>query len=391
MVEGVGFFLHAKNDIYFKFIKRELMRNSRFLSVMDRMIMSDLLKTIFSVLLVLVVIIVSRNFIKILKMAVDGLISTEAILSILGLKIILACAAFMVPAVFVSVLMVLGRMYRDQEMSALASAGVGAGRLYIAVFKVIIPITFLAAWMSLYISPWAADKVEQVIYEQKQSIGVRAIGEGKFTEFNHGKLIFYVEKITADNRMHDIFVQNKRGKEVGILTAEYAEVREIEGDLFIVFLNGERAQGRAGNVDFVFEAFDEYGMRLEDSSGIKESHIEGVATQKLLNTQDINELRELNHRLSVPMSILVLTLMAVPLAQVSPRSGVYGNLVAAFLIYFSFANFEKLIGSWMVKGEIPVWLGFWGVYFFACGLIVFLLVRLYGLAWVIMRLKGQVQ
>ncbi|NOR79505.1 MAG: LPS export ABC transporter permease LptF [Methyloprofundus sp.] len=358
---------------------------------MDRMIISDLLKTIFSVLLVLVVIIVSRNFIKILKMAVDGVISTEVILSILGLKIILACATFMVPAVFVSVLMVLGRMYRDQEMSALASAGVGAGRLYLSVFKIIIPITFLAAWMSLYLSPWAADKVEQVIYEQKQSIGVRAIGEGKFTEFNQGKLIFYVEKITADNRMHDVFVQNKRGKEVGVLTAEYAEVREIKGELFIVFLNGERVEGEAGNEDFVFESFSEYGMRLEDNSGIKESHIEGVATEKLLNTQDISELRELHHRLSVPISILVLTLMAVPLAQVSPRSGVYGNMVAAFLIYFSFANFEKVAGSWMVKGEISVWLGFWGVYFLAGGLIIFLLLRLYGVTWVMMKLKGLMQ
>ena len=366
------------------------MRSIRFLPVMDRMIISDLLKTIFSVLFVLVIIIVSRNFIKILKMAVDGLISTEAILSILGLKIILACATFMVPAVFVGVLMVLGRMYRDQEMSALASAGVGAGRLYLSVFKVIIPITFLAAWMALFVSPWAADTIDQVIYEQKQTMGVRAIGEGKFTEFNQGKLIFYVEKITPDNRMHDVFVQSKRGKKRGILTAEYAEVREIEGELFIVFVNGERAQGRAGQLDFVFESFTEYGMRLEDNSDIKESHIEGIATEKLLNAQDLNELRELFHRLSVPMSIVVLTLMAVPLAQVSPRSGVYGNLVAAFLIYFSFANFEKVSGSWMVKGEIPVWLGFWGVYLFACGLIVFLLVRLYGLAWVMMKLRRQV-
>jgi len=367
------------------------MRHIRFLPVMDRMIISDLLKTIFSVLLVLVIIIVSRNFIKILKMAVEGLISTEAILSIMGLKIILASAAFMVPAVFGSVLMVLGRMYRDQEMSALASAGVGAGRLYLAVFKVIIPIAFIAAWMSLSISPWAADKVEQIIYEQKQSMGVRAIGEGKFTEFNKGKLIFYVEKITTDNRMHDIFVQSKQGKKKSVLTAEQAEVRDIDGDLFIVFLNGERTQGRAGQFDFVFEAFTEYGMRLEDTSGIKESHIEGIATKELLNTQDINELRELFHRLSIPMSILVLTLMAVPLAQVSPRSGVYGNLIAAFLIYFSFANFEKVSGSWMVKGEIPVWLGFWGVYLLACSLIVFLLIRLYGATWTIMQLRGQVQ
>lgn len=351
--------------------------------------MVDLLKTIFSVLVVLVIIIVSRNFIKILRMAVEGIISTEAIFSILSLKIILASCTFIVPAVFVGVLMVLGRMYRDQEMSALSSAGVGIWQLYRSVFKVIIPITLLAAWMSLILSPWAADQVEQVIYEQKQSIGVRAIGEGKFSEYNSGNLIFYVEKITDDNIMHDVFVQSKRDNEIGILTAERAEVRPIEGGLYIVFLNGERVSGNVGDVDYVFETFNQYGMRLEDTSGIKINSIDGLATKKLLNTQDINELRELHTRLSVPISILLLTLMAVPVAQVSPRSGVYGNLVAAFLIYFSFSNFEKVSGSWMVKGEIPVWLGFWGVYMFASMIIVFLLVRMYGLAWVMMRLKGQ--
>ena len=366
------------------------MRNIRFLSVMDRMMMVDLLKTIFSVLIVLVVIIVSRNFIKILKMAVDGLISTEAILSILSMKIILASGTFMVPAVFAGVLMVLGRMYRDQEMSALSSAGAGVGRLYLAVFKTIVPVVFMAAVMSLYVSPWAARNVERIIFEEKQNIGVRAIAEGKFSEYNMGDLIFYVEKIDSDNVMYDVFVQNKQANEVGIVTAEQAEVRVIDNQLYIVFINGERVQGKAGAVDFVFETFAEYAMRLEGGTGIQVNPIEGIDSKELLKTRDLKELSELHHRLSVPLSIIVLAIMAVPLAQVSPRGGVYGNLVAAFLIYFSFANFEKVSNSWMVKGEMPVWLGFWAIYFLAAFFIVILLVRLYGLAWVIMRLKGKV-
>jgi lipopolysaccharide export system permease protein len=118
----------------------------------------------------------------------------------------------------------LGRMYRDQEMAALSSAGAGVGRLYIAVFKAIIPIALLSVWMALYASPWAADKVEQVIFEQKQSIGVRAIAAGKFSEYNQGQLIFYVESISADDVMHDVFVQSKSGNNAGIITAETAEV-----------------------------------------------------------------------------------------------------------------------------------------------------------------------
>lgn len=365
------------------------MHNIRFLSVMDKMMVSELLKTIFSVLAVLVIIIVSRNFIKILKMAVDGLISNEAIFSILGLKIILVSASFLVPAVFVGVLMVLGRMYRDQEMAALSSAGAGVGRLYIAVFKAIIPIALLSVWMALYASPWAADKVEQVIFEQKQSIGVRAIAAGKFSEYNQGQLIFYVESISADDVMHDVFVQSKSGNNAGIITAETAEVRMINSSLYIVFMNGERVQGKAGDVDFVFETFGEYAMRLESGAGVKENKYDDMKTEVLFNMQDLEGVRELYRRLSIPLSIIVLTIMAVPLAQVSPRAGVYGNLFAAFLIYFSFANFEKVNVRWMVKGEVPVWLGFWGAYILASVFIIFLLIRLYGYAWILMKLRGK--
>jgi len=60
------------------------------------------------------------------------------------------------------------------------------------------------------------------------------------------------------------------------------------------------------------------------------------------------------------------------------------------LIYFSFSNFEKVSGSWMEKGEIPAWLGFWGTYFLAFAVICLLLIRLYGLAWVMMSLRRAV-
>lgn len=363
------------------------MRNILFLSIIDRMMMNELLKTIFSALIVLVVIIVSRNFIKILRMAADGLISTEAIVSILGLKIVLASVNFMLPSVFAGVLMVLGRMYRDWEISALSSAGLGVRRLYIAVFKAIIPMVFIAAWMSLYVSPWAASKVNKIMFKEKQNIGMHTIAEGRFSQYNKGNLIFYVEKISADNIMLGVFVQSKHANGVGIITAEKAKIRTINNNLYLVFINGERVQGHAGEVDYIFESFTEYAMRLESSTDIQENPIAGIDSMQLLKTKDLKELSELHHRLSIPFGIIVLTMMAVPLAQLNPRSGVYSNLLASFLIYFSFTNFAKVSSSLMVKGDISVCLGFGGVYFLAALLIVILFVKLYGITWILRPLK----
>ncbi|MDC9727790.1 MAG: LPS export ABC transporter permease LptF [Methyloprofundus sp.] len=356
------------------------------LTVIDRLIVKDLLRTFFSVLLVLVVIIVSRDFLKTLKMAANGIISNDVVAHLLGLKILLSSASFMVPSAFVAVLMVIGRMYRDQEMSALASAGVGVLRIYGSVFKAIVPIILLSIWVALFVSPWAKSEVIRIIHQEKQTAGIRGIAAGKFTEYGKGNLIFYTEKILADNKMQDVFVQDKRGEEIGIITSESAELRELDDGLFIVFLNGKRVQGVPGELNYALERFSEYAMRIDAAPGKQRVSIHGVSSEKLFQSDKLDHISELFRRLFTPMGILLLTLMAVPLAQISPRGGVYGNLLSAFLIYFSFSNFQQVNLSWMVKGDISVWLGFSGVYLLAFLMVTVLLVRLYGVPWVVMSL-----
>jgi lipopolysaccharide export system permease protein len=173
---------------------------------------------------------------------------------------------------------------------------------------------------------------------------------------------------------------------VGIITAKFAELREIKEGLFIVFFDGIRTQGIAGELEYAFETFSEYAMRIEDAVGEPRISIHGISTAELLKSDQLNKISELFRRLFVPMGILLLTLMAVPLAQVSPRGGVYGNLLTAFLIYFSFSNFQQVSLSWMVKGEIPIWLGFSGIYLLSLLVVIFLLVRLYGVDWAVISL-----
>ena len=139
------------------------MGRRNLVTVLDKMIIQDLLKTVLSVLTVIVVIIVSRKFIRILDDAIAGLVSNEALLSILGLKTIIASVEFLPVALFMSVLMVLGRMYRDQEMAAVSSAGGGTGTVYRAVFLLVFPLSVLAVGLSLYAMSWAEVRIDKIM------------------------------------------------------------------------------------------------------------------------------------------------------------------------------------------------------------------------------------
>jgi len=357
--------------------------------VLDKLIITDLFKTMLAALAVIVVIIVSRKFIKILAKAIEGEVSTHAILAILGLKTIVAMVSLLPAAAFIAVIMVLGRMYRDQEMSAIASAGGGVALLYRAVFMLMFPLSLFAMELSLVTAPWANATIQEMLHKDAQSAGTRSIAAGRFSEYKQGELVIYVEDIDAHKVMHKVFVQTRQKGKLGIINAETASFQDLPAGRFFVFENGERVQGEPGQLDFIIEKFAEYAVRIQLPETAVNLVLESITSQRLMETRSIVDIAEVQRRLSIPLSILVLSALAIPLAQISPRGGVYGNLFTAFLVYFSYMNLEKISRSWVVSGNLPVWSGYISAYFITLLLVVILLVRLYGREWVLMKLTGR--
>ncbi|TRX00646.1 LPS export ABC transporter permease LptF [Candidatus Methylobacter oryzae] len=363
----------------------------KLITVLDKMVALDLLRTLLAVWSVIVVIIVSRQFIRVLDKAIEGQVSNQTLLTVLGLKTIIASAAFLPAALFMAILMVLGRMYRDQEMSAVSSAGGGAGTVYRAIFLLVFPLSVLSAGMSFYVSPWAEAMMEQMMHQDKESADLRGIAAGKFSEYSQGDLVFYVEKIDADKTMRQVFVQHRQGNRLAIINAELGRLKDLPDGRYIILENGERIQGQPGTVNYVVEQFSEYAVRMD----VKETSAanfgkESVASSALASSGQIRDIAELQRRFSIPMGILLLTFIAVPLAQMSPRGGVYGNMLVGFLIYFSYGNLIRVSQSWVMNQTIPAWLGVFGINTLLLLIGGILLARLYGWQWLVIKIREKV-
>ncbi|MDI1229682.1 MAG: LPS export ABC transporter permease LptF [Methylobacter sp.] len=351
------------------------------------MVALDLLRTLLAVWSVIVVIIVSRQFIRILDKAIEGQVSNQTLMTVLGLKTIIASATFLPAALFMAVLMVLGRMYRDQEMSAVASAGGGAGTVYRAIFLLIFPVTVLSAGLSFYASPWAEAMMEELMHQDKESADLRGIAAGKFSEYSQGDLVFYVENIDADKEMHQVFVQHRQGDRLAIINAETGRLKDLPDGRYVILENGERIQGQPGALNFVLEQFTEYAVRIENKESIANFGKESIASDTLVGSGQIADIAELQRRLSIPMGIILLSFIAVPLAQMSPRGGVYGNMLVGFIIYFSYGNLIRVSHSWVLNQTIPAWLGIVGVNTLLLLVGGVLLARLFGWQWLLMKLR----
>ncbi len=364
-------------------------KSYRFISILDKMIAQDLLKTVLSVLSVLVVIIVSRKFIKVLAKAIEGNISDEIVLSLLGLKILIAIGNFLPVSIFMAILMVIGRMYRDQEMAAVASAGGGVFVIYRAVFLLIFPLSIVAAGFSMVSTPWAEAKINQLMHEDQKKSDITGIAAGRFSEYSQGELVFYTENITADKRMENVFVQNRKTEKLGIVNADYGRIKHLPGGLFLVLEQGERVQGVPGENNFIIEKFDEYAVLIEKKETQLEQDHYGIPSKTLWASDDLLDVAEIQNRLSIPLSVIFLSLLAVPLAKISPRGGVYGSLIVAFVIYFVYGNLKRVSHSWVVNEIIPASAGYIGIYLLLLLLTGALLLRLYGGKGLLMQFSSR--
>ncbi len=359
------------------------------LSVLDKMIAKDLLKTLVSVWTVIVVIIVSRKFIKILDKAIEGHISNETLLTILGLKTVSAGISLLPAATFMALLMVLGRLYKDQEMSAIATAGGGAGTLYRAVFLLVFPLSVLASGLSLYASPWAENRVQKMLNQDEQSSDIRGIAAGKFSEYSRGDLVFYVESLGKDNKMQHVFMQDRKKGKLSIVTAEYSRFEELPGGRYLIFENGERIQGRPGDYTYVIEAFNEYAVRVQERAVSNVLFANALPTKTLLTSKTPRNIAELQSRIALPIGILLLAFLAVPLARISPRGGVYGSMLMGFMVYFSYGNLASVAQSWVIKGSIPLWPGTFWVTLLMVIVGLVLLADWYGFQWLRNTIRGK--
>jgi lipopolysaccharide export system permease protein len=354
------------------------------LTVLDRMIVSDIGKTLLAVLSVLLLIIISHKLVRYLAKAVEGEISGQAIFSLLSLNMVSMGVVLLPASLFLSVLMVLGRMHRDNEMAALAAGGVGLPRILRAVFTLVIPLSFLAAILALQLQPWAVDKSLEVMAYEAKTVDVRGISAGHFSEYSRGDIVFYVEKIDEEGKLNNVFIQNRQEGQLGIVSSEGGYLRDDpkSGGRFIVLQNGYRYQGLPGEVEYRITQFEEYAVRVgEATDTVKKTKREAKSSHLLWVSEDARDMAELQRRISLPIVLLILAFLAVPLSHVAPRGGVYGNVLVALLIYLVYENLMRVSQSWIASAAIPSWIGLWWVHLLVLLVAGVLMVRSLGLSW----------
>lgn len=331
--------------------------------IVDRYLIREVFGTQVAVGLVLGLVIIGGTFVRLLGLSSGGNLPIDLLAPLVAVESLKAMVLLTPVALFLAIMLTLGRLYRDSEMTALQAAGVGQGSLYRGLLLLAIPLAIALVWLMLVVFPWASAKSNAIQREGQVRMSLAAVQAGQFLSLGSGRAVGFVGALGNGGRqLENIFVQteSKRGPVVVLAQNGTQRTDPANGQRVISLNDGVRYDGHAGQGNFRILHFKHYEtMLVMPSVSMGASKRNARPSLELWRAGGAANLAELQWRLSVPLSALILAFIAVPLSYARPRQGRFGQLAVAILIYVFYANLIIVSKSWMARGTTPEWVGMW--------------------------------
>jgi lipopolysaccharide export system permease protein len=346
--------------------------------LIERHLLRQFAETFAAVTIVLLLVTFGALIAELLQEIANGKVPVALLLSQLGLRSVRFFVLVLPLALFIGLLMAVGRMYAENEMAVLASVGLGPQQLWRPLVLIGAPIVLVVGLASLWVAPWSTRTADKMIETANRSFLVAGLEPGRFVELPGRAGVLYVSELTPDgSRFKQLFVARENEGRLDIITARGGDLQLIGETQRILRLDdGFRVEGAPGARDFRMMHFERNEVRVPDREA-KQSLDDygGKSTLDLVRDPAPAAKGELHWRLGTPLFAVLLVLLAMPMARSEPRTPRYGRLIAAFLTYLLGMNLLILGTSYVASGRIPAWLGLWWLHVPALALAAWLFWR----------------
>ncbi|MDH5370998.1 MAG: LptF/LptG family permease, partial [Gammaproteobacteria bacterium] len=166
--------------------------------IITRYLIKEIAQTLFGVCLVLMLIGLSGQLVGLFAEVTAGNLSTNTVMIVLGLKTLKMLLVIFPLSLYLSVLMTLSQLYKNNEMAALSACGISQLYILRAVISIALLFSIFVGMLSLQIVPWANFLQQQIVDKSKNSSDFEGMTAGRFREMSSGVGVMYIENINEE-------------------------------------------------------------------------------------------------------------------------------------------------------------------------------------------------
>lgn len=331
--------------------------------IINRYLVREIALPLVTVLAILVVIFISFYAVRYTADAAAGLLPAATVLYLTLLKSLIAIEVLLPVALYLAVVLGMGRLYSDNEMVALYATGFSEWRVMCSVLWLSLAIAVVVSSLSLAVRPWAYQKSYLLKAQAEAEFSLDKLEAGQFYSAEKSGAVVFVGRINnRDNRFEQVYFFRTDDNKIDIINARQAWQRVTDpfAPLEIQFLDGTQYQiDLTGTHDRTLK-FKQLSVLLKPYDQNPDRYRSKAArTRQLAGSGKSDDLAELQWRLATPVTTLLLGILGVPLSRSAPRRGRYAKMVVAALVFAMFYGFSVLAKSWVEQGVVAAIPGVW--------------------------------
>ena len=254
------------------------------------------------------------------------------------------------------------RLYQNSEMDALRASGLSYLRLLRPLFVVSILLWGLLTITALYWMPEGQKSFQSLLIAVQKAKPAPGFDPQRF---NHDLEDFtvYVEGKDEKGELHGFMLEDRRSDVPVVYMAERAEIKKEGAYLNFILFDGTRLEGSMASLRTL--SFDQYQVSL----GLGEIGLLKIPVwqarvfemnldelwQAVVKYKRHNAVAELNRRILLPTTVIILMLLALPISITQKRSGRAGSYIVGVALMLLIYNSQIALHQQVAAGNFPWW------------------------------------
>ena len=346
-------------------------------------IMRNLVAYFCVITFIIGLVVFGNQFVLTVQESIDRGIPFQELMPLISFNMIRDVPVILVLSIFLAVIITISQLYKNSEAIVMNSIGLG-DKAFLSVIKPLAIILFLfVLFLTAYAVPWAKQQKSAAEEETKNASEFSFITEGKFESFKKGDIVFYASESTSIDvggvqNMEEIFIYaSENGNPVIVLASDAKKYIDPKSkSIYLRLRDGVRYQGLPSSENINILNFDSYDLEIVSGEVQKSiatfTEIEEKTTLDLLKQGGLLAIAELQWRLSLPLSILILVVFAVYLGKTSPRGGKGINILIGIFVFMLYNNGLLVAKSSIENGLLSPIIGMWGIHLIAILFLILL-------------------
>jgi len=340
-------------------------------SVLAKYFTLSVVSIFLAIFFIIGLIVFGNQFVLTVQESIERGIPIQELIPIIGFNMIRDVPLILALSLFLAIIVSLSQFYKSSEAIVMNSIGLGGKHFWYFFQPFVLIIFVFALFLTLYIVPSVKNQKNIMEEETKNSSEFSFITEGEFEQFKDGEIVFYASdsKIASqelEQNMEEVFIYSySKGDPVVILASEATKYSNFKTkSIYLRLKDGVRYQGIPGGSKKNILEFELYDLEIVSGNvhdlAIAPTLIEGMGSIDLFLQGDRKAAAELQWRLSQPISILILSIIAVILGKTSPRNAKGVNLLIGIVVFILYNNGLLVIKKAIESGELNPFIGFFG-------------------------------